>query len=73
MRTHVFLLSILLLAVQLASSQSYWTLLQAYPSPGNYALGLYYDGKLLWHVDWDSIARIRAGSYVQSLKIALLK
>jgi hypothetical protein len=38
--------------------QESWILLQEYESPRNYALGMYYAGKLLWHVDWDSSENI---------------
>ncbi|TKJ42185.1 hypothetical protein CEE37_00470 [candidate division LCP-89 bacterium B3_LCP] len=37
-----------------ASGQESWILLEEYTSPGNYAMGLYYAGKYLWHVDWDT-------------------
>gem|GEM_PF-3582724 len=46
------------LALPCGAQDEYWTLLEEYPSPANYALGLYYDGKLLWHVDWDSSQNI---------------
>jgi hypothetical protein len=46
---------LLLLAIfQPAWGQESWVLLQEYDSPAYWAQGLYYDGKLLWHVDSDS-------------------
>jgi hypothetical protein len=56
------LLFVCVLALITSSSptlgQESWILLQEYESPRNYALGMYYAGKLLWHVDWDSSENI---------------
>lgn len=47
-------LLVLLLTAGLSYGQQQWTLLQEYPAPEDWSQGLYYDGKVLWNVAWDS-------------------
>ncbi|MCX6641344.1 MAG: T9SS type A sorting domain-containing protein [bacterium] len=54
MKRIIPLLFLIIMSSGTSIAQESWILLQEYPSPANYALGLFYDGKLLWHVDWDS-------------------
>ncbi|HDH57284.1 MAG TPA: hypothetical protein ENF16_01610, partial [Bacteroidetes bacterium] len=54
MKSRMLIPLIVLAFVLNARGQQYWVLLEEYDAPGNYAHGLYYAGKLLWHVDWDT-------------------
>ncbi|MFH1862866.1 MAG: T9SS type A sorting domain-containing protein, partial [bacterium] len=60
----IYAFALLLLILPLpAAAQDSWILLQEYDAPGNYAHGLYYGGKYLYHVDWDTSTNV-ASIYV---------
>jgi hypothetical protein len=63
MKTLVIAVGVVLLLSSSLLCQESWQLLQEYPSPGEGARGLYYDGKLLWNVDNESQTIFRLNPY----------